>query len=220
VVVSGGNAVATRANSGPVSGLANVGIRRAEIKHGVREVVVCKDGSGKVGVSFFAESKGVFVCYVKTGSPAAMAGLRFGDQILQIQGEVVAGFSNDKASKAVKKASAARISLAIRDRPFERTITMQKDSANHVGFSYNNGEIKAIVKDSSAARNGLLIDHYLCEVNGQNVIGIKDKEIAKLFDESPRTITITIMPKFIYEHLMKNMGKSLKKSMDHSIPDV
>ena len=34
VVVSGGNAVATRANSGPVSGLANVGIRRAEIKHG------------------------------------------------------------------------------------------------------------------------------------------------------------------------------------------
>jgi syntenin-1 len=84
VVVSGGNAVATRANSGPVSGLANVGIRRAEIKHGVREVVVCKDGSGKVGVSFFAESKGVFVCYVKTGSPAAMAGLRFGDQILQV----------------------------------------------------------------------------------------------------------------------------------------
>ena len=53
------------------------------------------------------------------------------------------------------------------------------------------------------SRNGLLIDHYLCEVNGQNVIGIKDKDIAKIFDESPRTITITIMPKFIYEHLMK-----------------
>ena len=29
---------------------------------------------------------------------------------------------------------------------------MQKDSSNHVGFSYNGGEIKAIVKDSSAAR--------------------------------------------------------------------
>ena len=34
VVVSGGNAVVTRANSGPVTGLANVGIRRAEIKQG------------------------------------------------------------------------------------------------------------------------------------------------------------------------------------------
>ena len=52
----------------------------------------------------------------------------------------------------VKKAAGEKISLAIRDRPFERTITMQKDSGNHVGFSYNNGEIKAIVKDSSAAR--------------------------------------------------------------------
>ena len=51
--------------------------------------------------------------------------------------------------------------------------------------------------------NGLLIDHYLCEVNGQNVIGVKDKGIAKIFSESPRTVTITIMPKFVYDHLMK-----------------
>ena len=72
--------------------------------------------------------------------------------LLQIDGEVIAGYSSDKASKVFKKASAQRITLAVRDRPFERTITMQKDSSNHVGFSYNNGEIKAIVKDSSAAR--------------------------------------------------------------------
>ena len=50
---------------------------------------------------------------------------------------------------------------------------MQKDSSNHVGFAFNNGEIKTIVKDSSAARNGILVDHYLTEVNGQNVIGLK-----------------------------------------------
>lgn len=58
-------------------------------------------------------------------------------------------------------------------RPFERTITMQKDSNNQVGFAFGNGEIKQIVKDSSAARNGILTDHFLVEVNGQNVIGIK-----------------------------------------------
>ena len=70
----------------------------------------------------------------------------------QINGEIMAGFTSDKASKTVKKAPADKIVVAIRDRPFERTITMQKDSANHVGFSYNGGEIKQIVKDSSAAR--------------------------------------------------------------------
>jgi len=220
VVPAAGTAVATRSNSGAVSGIANVGIRRAEIKQGVREVTICKNQKGKCGISFFAQSKGVFVVFVAKGSPAAMAGIRFGDQILTINGEIIAGYSSDKASKCIKKAGANNIKLAVRDRPFERTITMQKDSTNHVGFSYNGGEIKAIVKDSSAARNGVLIDHYLTEVNGQNVIGLKDKQIAEIFAESPRTVTITFMPKFVYDHLMKNMGSSLKKAMDHSIPDV
>ena len=71
---------------------------------------------------------------------------------LQVNGEIIAGYKSDKASKIIKKAPGDKITLAVRDRPFERTITMQKDSANHIGFSFNNGEIKAIVKDSSAAR--------------------------------------------------------------------
>ena len=49
----------------------------------------------------------------------------------------------------------------------------------------------------------MLTDHYLCEVNGQNVIGLKDKEIGEIFGESPHTVTVTIMPKFIYDHMMK-----------------
>ena len=62
----------------------------------------------------------------------------------------------------------------MRDRPYERTVTVVKDSMNHVGFVFRNGEITALVKDSSAARNGLLINHQLVEVNGLNVVGLKD----------------------------------------------
>ena len=58
-------------------------------------------------------------------------------------------------------------------RPFERTITLQKNSMNQVGFIFKDGKITSIVKDSSAARNGLLTDHQLCEINGQCVIGLK-----------------------------------------------
>ena len=58
-------------------------------------------------------------------------------------------------------------------RPFERTITMQKDSLGHIGFVFKENKITNIVKDSSAARNGVLIDHHLVEVNGQNVVGMK-----------------------------------------------
>jgi len=52
-------------------------------------------------------------------------------------------------------------------------------------------------------RNGVLIDHYLTEVNGQNVIGLKDKDIGDVFNESPRTLTITFMPAFVYDHMVK-----------------
>lgn len=100
-------------------------------------------------------------------------GLRFGDQILQINGETLAGYDREKVMKLIKKQPADRIELAVRDRPFERAITMQKDSVGHVGFIYKDGKITSIVKDSSAARNGLLIEHNLLEVNGQNVVGLK-----------------------------------------------
>lgn len=55
-------------------------------------------------------------------------------------------------------------------RPFERTLTLHKDSTAHIGFQFKDGEIKAIVVGSSAARNGLLIAHNLVEVSqiGEN----------------------------------------------------
>jgi len=48
-------------------------------------------------------------------------------------------------------------------------LTLHKDSSGHLGFQYKGGRITAIAVGTSAARNGLLIDHNLLEVNGQNV---------------------------------------------------
>jgi syntenin-1 len=65
---------------------------------------------------FQAVSKGIFVSLVQSGSPAALAGLRFGDQILQINGENVAGYSMDKVHNIFKKAGVNSIHVAVRDR--------------------------------------------------------------------------------------------------------
>lgn len=130
--------------------------------------------------------------------------LRFGDQILQINGTNVAGYSMDKVHKILKKCSKNDVSVVVRDRPFERTVTMHKDSTGHIGFQFINGKIMSIVKDSSAARNGLLIEHQLLEVNGQNVVGMKDKDISAIItNEKEVIITVTIIPSFIYEHMIK-----------------
>lgn len=61
-------------------------------------------------------SQGVFVQLVQANSPAALGGLRFGDQVLQINGQNCAGWSVDKAHKALKAAAETRIELVVRDR--------------------------------------------------------------------------------------------------------
>ncbi|XP_053430435.1 syntenin-2 isoform X4 [Nycticebus coucang] len=204
----------------PVSG-NNLGVRRAEIKPGVREIHLCKDERGKTGLRLRAIDQGLFVQLVQANTPASLVGLRFGDQILQIDGRDCAGWSTDKAHRAVKKASAEKIVMIVRDRPFQRIVTMHKDGAGHVGFIIKKGKVVSVVKGSSAARNGLLTKHCLCEVNGQNVIGLKDKEIMEILATAGNIITLTIIPTVIYEHMVKKLSPTLlHHTMDHSIPDV
>jgi len=204
----------------PISG-SSPAFQASQVNHNVRQVILCKDKDGKVGLRVRSVDKGVFVALVTKGSPSAMGGLRFGDQILQINGDNVAGYSESQVHKIFQKASVNNIVLAVRDRPFERSVTLHKDSTGHVGFQYKDGEIKAIVVGSSAARNGLLINHNMVEINGQNVVGISDKEVSEIIDSAGTVVTVTVLPSYIYRHMMKNMSSSLiKKMMDHSIPDM
>ncbi|XP_032074528.1 syntenin-2 [Thamnophis elegans] len=204
----------------PVTG-SDAGLRRAEIKPGLREIQLCKDERGKTGLKLRSIDKGLFVQLVKANSPAALAGLRFGDQILQINGRNCTGWNMDKAKRALKKASPEKILMVVRDRPFQRTVTMHKDGTGHVGFVIKRGQITSLARDSSAARNGLLTKHHICEVNGQNVIGLKDKEITEILANAGKIITLTIIPAVIYEHMIKKLSSGLvKSSMDRSVPDI
>uniref|UniRef100_A0A8C5JI03 Syndecan binding protein 2 n=1 Tax=Junco hyemalis TaxID=40217 RepID=A0A8C5JI03_JUNHY len=204
----------------PLSG-NSAGLRRAEIKPGVREIHLCKDERGKTGLQLKNVDQGIFVQLVKANSPAALVGLRFGDQVLQIDGKNCAGWSSDKAQRALKKANPEKIVMVVRDRPFQRTVTVHKDSTGHVGIVVKKGKIVSLAKDSSAARNGLLTHHCICEVNGQNVIGMKDKQLMEVLAGAGNVVTLTIIPTVIYEHMVKRLSSGLvKSSMDHSIPDL
>nr|XP_058894354.1 syntenin-2 isoform X4 [Kogia breviceps] len=87
-------------------------------------------------------------------------------------------------------------------RPFQQNVTMHKDSTGHVGFVIKKGKLISSVKGSSAARNGLLINHYVCEVNGQNVLGLKDKEVTEILATAGNVINLAIIPTVIYEHMV------------------
>ncbi|XP_020283897.1 syntenin-1-like [Pseudomyrmex gracilis] len=204
----------------PLSG-QSVALQKAHVTNGIRELILCKDADGKVGVRVHSINNGIFVCLVSRDSPASMVGLRFGDQILSVNDECVAGYSMDQVHKLFRNADNNNIKVVVRDRPFERTVTMHKDSTGYVGFQFKNGKIIALVKDSSAARNGLLTDHQLLEINGKNVVGMKDKDITTEIENGGNVITVTIIPSYIYDHMVKKMSNSLLKNlMDHSALDL
>lgn len=174
------------------------------VKPGLRELVLHKGADKKLGVRVKEVNRGIFVCLVVKNSPAALAGLKFGDQIVSLNGKEVLGFSDNKFHSLVDKVPQGQaISMVVRDRPFERTITLQKDSKGRLGFLFDDGKITNIVVKSSAARNGLLIDHQMLEVDGQNVVGLKDKEVTKIIDSAGTTVTLTIIPTVIFNHIMK-----------------
>ncbi|RZF43675.1 hypothetical protein LSTR_LSTR014138 [Laodelphax striatellus] len=97
-----------------------LGLQRAQVTHGLREVTLCKDASGKVGLRVCAVNKGVFVSVVSKGSPAAMCGIRFGDQILQINGISVAGYSMTQVHDLFRKSTVNGINIILRDRLISR----------------------------------------------------------------------------------------------------
>lgn len=61
-------------------------------------------------------NNGVFICLVTKNSPAALVGLRFGDQILDINGVSVAGYSMDQVHKIFRNAPVNGIKVVVRDR--------------------------------------------------------------------------------------------------------
>lgn len=48
---------------------------------------------------------------------------------------------------------------------------------------------------------------------------MKDKEIRKLIEGGETIVTLTIIPSYIYEHMMKKLSTSwIRGKMDHSLP--
>ncbi|XP_062445543.1 syntenin-2 [Rhea pennata] len=179
------------------------GPRRAGGRPGLREIHLRKDERGDTGLRLRNVDQGLFVRLVEAGSPAALAGLRFGDQVLQLDGRSCAGWSSGRARRALRKASAEKLVLVVRDSPFQCTVTVHKDSAGRLGFVLKKGQIVSLAQDGSAARNGLLTRHRVCEVNGQDVVGLQDKQLTEVLAAAGRAVTLAVIPAVIYKRVAK-----------------
>lgn len=204
----------------PLSGYSQA--HKLQPTNTIRAVTICKDSIGKVGLRLNAVQGGVFVIFVHVYSPAALAGLRFGDQVLEINDIPVAGYSMARVHALIKKASPDELRFLIRDRPFERTVTLCKDENGLAGFTFNKrAKIKSIVRDSSAARNGLLVDHQIIEVNAQNVVGMDIGEVRSIIENCGDIVILTLIPSKLFKQMIKETEPKLfRRNMDHTAPEI
>jgi syntenin-1 len=192
--------------------------KKALVKEGVREIILYKNQQGKVGLSFQLIDMGLFISLVEKESSASLAGIRFGEQLLAINNEPVAGLQLSQIYKIFSDIPIGnQIKLIFRDRPYAKIYNLTKDNTGYFGFTFTRGNINNIIKDSSSAKNGLQIDHQIIEINGQNVIGFSDDELTKIFKNQPAVITITVMEKSFYKKMI--VGINLK-DMSHIFPQI
>lgn len=191
---------------------------KACVKMGLREVILCKNQQGKIGLSFNIINIGLFVSAVEKESPAALAGIRFGEQLICINDYFVSGIKKSKIEKIIQDIPLdVEIKMVFRDRPDVKIFNLVKDNTGLFGFTFKKGNITNIIKDTSGTRNGLQINHQIIEVNGQNVIGFTDTELYTLFKNQKNTITITVMKYDIYK---KMISKVNLENMSHISQEI
>ena len=105
--------------------------------------------------------------------------------------------------------------MAVRDRPLCRSMALTKDKAGRLGIKLKKGCVEAIAVNSTAARNGLLTDQQIVEVNGSCVVGLTDKDIRNCIENEGDMVTVTIMQKDIFHQFMRGMSEWLVKSNRH-----
>ena len=107
--------------------------------------------------------------------------------------------------------------LGVRDRPLARSLLLHKDRAGRLGVKVKAGAVAAIAVSSSAARNGLLTDQQIIEVNGVCVVGLSDRQIRECVEVGGDVVTFTIMQTSVFRQIINGMSEWLVKNrMNHS----
>lgn len=192
--------------------------KKSVVKDGLRQVILYKNQQGKIGLSFQIIDMGLFVSLVEKESAGALAGVRFGEQLIAIDGVPVSGIKKSKIEEMIKKIPLEnKIEMIFRDRPYAKIFNLTKDDFGFFGFTFKNGSITNIIKDTSGSKNGLQINHQIIEVNGQNVLGFTDQELKNLFRSQENVITITLMENSFYKKMISKVNVN---NMSHIIPSL
>ncbi|XP_053663292.1 syntenin-1-like [Anopheles marshallii] len=181
-------------------------IARFPAANGIRELLIRKDEGGKIGVTGRRIHEGkVLICAVTRRSPAYIAGLRYGDEILCLENESLSVLELDCVRDLVRKNLRNSIRLRTKDKPGERYVTIERDVQKGFGFRFMNGEITFVRKNTVAERRGLERRLQIIEVNEEVVVGMQDEDIEAIINANDDVVTLCVVPVKVYRQLFSRL---------------
>ncbi|XP_061512683.1 syntenin-1 [Anopheles gambiae] len=192
-----------------------VRISRFAAVDGIRELLIRKGEDGKIGITVRHIEEGkILICAVLRRSPAYLAGLRYGDEVLSLEDEPLVGQTVDRVRELVRKNTRNSIKLRTKDKPGERYVTVVRDEEKGYGFRFVDGEITFVRSNTSAQRQGLERKLQIIEVNEEVVVGTKDEDIEAIICGSDGgTVTLCVVPVKVYRQLFSRISSITNDSL-------
>uniref|UniRef100_A0A182Y8D0 PDZ domain-containing protein n=1 Tax=Anopheles stephensi TaxID=30069 RepID=A0A182Y8D0_ANOST len=190
-------------NASPVTSAATNRRKAQERIAAENELLIRKGEGGKIGVTgrrLQQEGK-LLICAVARRSPAYMAGLRYGDEILSLENEPVSGVQLERVRELVRNNQRNSIKLRSKDKPGERYVTIARDVQKGFGFRFVNGEITFVRPNTVAERRGLERRLQIIEVNEEVVVGMQDEDIEAIIYANGDVVTLCVVPVKVYRQL-------------------
>uniref|UniRef100_A0A182SPN2 PDZ domain-containing protein n=1 Tax=Anopheles maculatus TaxID=74869 RepID=A0A182SPN2_9DIPT len=171
-------------------------------------LLIRKGEGGKIGVTgrLIQPARKILICAVTRKSPAYMAGLRYGDEILCLENEPVSGMELDRVRDLVRKNLRNSIKLRTKDKTGERYITIPRDAQKGFGFRFVNGEITFVRPNTVAERRGLERRLQIIEVNAEVVVGMEDEDIEAIICANEDVVTLCVVPVKVYRQLFSRLS--------------
>uniref|UniRef100_A0A1I8JUN7 PDZ domain-containing protein n=1 Tax=Anopheles funestus TaxID=62324 RepID=A0A1I8JUN7_ANOFN len=189
-------------------------IARFPAANGIRELLIRKGEGGKIGVTGRRLHEGkVFICAVTRRSPAYMAGLRYGDEILCLENESLVGLELDRVRDLVRKNLRNSLKLRTKDKPAERYVTISRDVQKGFGFRFMNGEITFVRPNTMAERRGLERRLQIIEVNEEVVVGMQDEDIEAIINAVGDVVTLCVVPVKVYRQLFSKLFPTVNDAL-------
>ncbi|KAF7257821.1 PDZ/DHR/GLGF domain protein [Paragonimus skrjabini miyazakii] len=174
----------------------------------VKQVVLHKDASGKLGIKLRRMGNAMYFAFVDVNSPVANVGIGFADQLVQVRGVNISDMTGSQMMHWISANHAKEIHATVAQRPYDFDIDGTVNSQGELAYRTKQGKELGSVKLQKVLQKGHLKHLQIIAVNGKTMLGCIEQDFLSAFQNATGTIQLRVIPRILTNHLLKRQNKA------------